>query len=61
MTFTLNAAQPGPSGQTTKCQKQFLEWPIEARSKSVHVKMLNFRAEINMLTAWYKKGFRLYT
>lgn len=42
---------------------QFLEWPLEAGSKSKssptepHVKMANFIAEINMLTAWYTQWF----
>lgn len=49
---------------THKCQQlQFLKWPFEAVSKSKsipfdpHVKVLNFTAEVNIFTAWYKKGF----
>lgn len=39
---------------------QFLEWSLEAGSKFpivAHVKMPNFRAEVNMFTACYRNGF----
>ena len=47
--------------QMWKCQKLFVECPLEAgsRSESIsihpHVKMPNFTAGINMFTAWYNK------
>jgi len=47
----------------SKCQKlQYLKWSLEADSTTAsnhmdpHVKMPNFKAEINKFTAWYKNS-----
>lgn len=48
---------------TEKVCVQFIEWQLEpgSKSESIHVdpnvKMANFKAEINMFTALYKKWF----